>query len=136
MPNTERQCRVTVTVDGVSLGSQWEDRTGGESTSTPQRHFLGGMGPEIILSAKTSLSDVVVTKIQDDELRARKKWLRTRVGPGLIVIAGQWTDDEGNAVDDPEVWSGRLTYFKGPDVKAQSDAPAMVELHAAVALVA
>ena len=131
MPSRENQSRVTVSVDGVSLGA-WEQRTGGESNSASTQYSLAGMGPRISLGGRQEVSDVVVRKLYDADIQSRFKWLAGRVGKAKAVVADQRLDDEGNALGDPLVWTGTLKYAKAPDSNSDSDAAGLCELQIAI----
>jgi hypothetical protein len=85
VPYRENQGRVTVTVDGVSLGVS-EDRTGGGQDSTETTYQMGGMGPRISLGGNPQVDNVVVRMLYDSTRMALIKWLLGRVGKGTMVI--------------------------------------------------
>jgi hypothetical protein len=66
----QQQARITVTLDGVSLGV-FEDRTGGDTDSTETVYQLGGMGPRISLGGSVQVGNVVVRGLFDVEMQAR-----------------------------------------------------------------
>jgi len=136
MPNTissgrENARLITASVDGVSLGS-FEQRSGGEVTSTSTQYSLAGMGPRIALGGRQETTDVVIRKIFDDDIRARLKRLAARVGKAPMVVADQPLDIEGNASGDAFIWTGVLRHVKMPDANSESDAASVCELQMSV----
>lgn len=126
MPYRQQQSRLTLTVDGVNLGV-WEDKTGGDTDSNSAQYNLGGMGPRISLGGSQQVNNVVVTKLQDADIQARIKWLRSRAGRGAAVVIDQPVDDEGTAWGEPEVFSGVLKRVKSSDRSASSNNAATVD---------
>lgn len=127
MSYRQSEARITVKIDGVDLGI-FEDRTGGEGDSAETRYALGGMGGEISLGGRQTLTNVVLTCLYDTARQARLHWLYGRCGKGRVVITEQPLDDEENVSGDPIVWTGTLKRVKPPDRSAGSDAAATLEL--------
>jgi hypothetical protein len=131
VPYRENQGRVTVSVDGVSLGVS-EDRTGGGQDSTETTYQMGGMGPRISLGGNPQVDNVVVRMLYDSSRMAQIKWLLGRVGKGTMVIVDQPLDDNGAAFGEPLVWTCRLKRVTPPERTADSTAGARLELEGTV----
>ena len=131
MPYRENQGRVTVAVDGVSLGVV-EDRTGGGQDSQETTYQMGGMGPRISLGGNVQVDNVVVRKLYDSAMMAQIKWLLGRVGKGTMVVTDQPLDDNGAAFGEPLVWTCRLKRVTPPERTADSTAGGRVELEGTV----
>jgi hypothetical protein len=127
----QNQARVTVVVDGISLGL-FEDRTGGDADSADTQYPLGGMGPRISLGGRQEVANVVVKCLYDTERQSRIKWLVGRAGKGQMVVTEQPLDNEEQAFGEPLVWSGTLKRVQPPERQADSDAAAQLELEMSV----
>jgi len=127
----ENQALVTVTVDGVSLGT-FEEREGGDTDSNETTYPLGGMGPTISLGGTQSVDNVTVRVLYTDAIRARRKWLRGRAGKGSIVVTEQPLNTDGVADGEPDVWRGTLKRVKTPNRAADSNNAAQLELEMTV----
>ncbi len=131
MPSRQQQARLTLAVDGVTLGV-WDDMTGGDTDSNSLQYFLGGMGPRISLGGSQQVANVVLMKLQDVDVMSRAKWLTSRVGRGKAVVTQQALDDEGAALGEPFVWQGVLKRAKPADRNAQSNTAALFEVEVEV----
>lgn len=127
MANRQNSYRLTVVVDGISLGV-WDDKTGGDSDSNSVQYFLGGGGPRISLGGTQQVANVVLQRLEDDVIRARQKWLYGRSGKGKAQVTQQPLDDENNPTGDPVQWGGRMKRFKISDVQSQANAAAQCEM--------
>lgn len=127
----QNQALVTVTVDGVNLGT-WENRTGGQTDSSDTQYRLGGMGPRISLGGVSMVDNVVCSKLWDDDIRSRKAWLRGRVGKGKAVVTDHQLDADGNPTGEPDVYSGTLKRFAPPERNAESDSAATCEIEVSI----
>lgn len=126
MPSRQQQSRVTLTVDGVNCGV-WDDKTGGDTDSNSVQYFLGGGGPRVSLGGSQQVNNVVLQRLEDDEILGLAKWLTGRAGKGNAVCTQQKLDDEGNPIHDPFQWTGKLKRFKLADVQSQANAAAQCE---------
>lgn len=131
MPFRENQGRVTVAVDGISLGVV-EDRTGGGQDSQETTYQMGGMGPRISLGGNVQVDNVVVRMLYNSERMARIKWLLGRAGKGTMVVTDQPLDDNGAAFGEPLVWTCLLKRVTPPERTADSTAGARLELEGTV----
>lgn len=127
MPSRQNQYRLIVSVDGVNLGV-WDDKTGGDSDSNSSQYFLGSMGPRISLGGTPQVSNVVLQRLEDDAIRPLRKRLLGRSGKAKATVSQQSLDDEGNPVDEPIGWGGRMKRFKVSDVQSQGNAAAQCEM--------
>lgn len=128
MPSRQDQSRVTVVVDGRNCGV-WDDRTGGDADSNTTQYQLGGMGPRISLGGPTQVANVVVNRLEDDELMGLAKFLyaaQHRNAP--VACTQQKLDDEGNPIYEPFQWTGKVKRFKLADVQSQSNSASQAEL--------
>lgn len=123
----QQQARLTLTLDGVSLGV-WDDRTGGDTDSNSTQYFLGGMGPRISLGGQQQVNNVIVQVLFTDAIQARSKWIVSRVGKGKLTVSEQPLDDDGNALGEPNVWTGRLKRAKVPERGANNNNAAQFEV--------
>lgn len=123
----QQQGRLTLTLDGVSLGV-WDDRTGGDTDSNSTQYFLGGMGPRISLGGQQQVNNVIVQVLFTDTIQALAKWIISRAGKGKLTVSEQPLDDEGNALGDPFVWTGRLKRAKSPERGANNNNAALMEV--------
>lgn len=111
---TQRNHRTTLTVDGVYLGA-WNSKTGGDSDSNMVEWQQAGMGGQISLGGAQVTANVVLSRLEDAEILAQAKWLRSRTGKGVAVVTEQLLDDEGAVYDEPVVYKGLLKRAKGSD---------------------
>jgi hypothetical protein len=131
VPYRENQGRVTVTVDGISLGVV-EDRTGGGQDSSETTYQMGGMGPRISLGGNPQVDNVVVRMLYDATRMSLVKLLLGKVGKGTMVVTDQPLDDNGAAFGEPLVWTCRLKRVTPPERTADSTAGARLELEGTV----
>lgn len=120
MPSRQDQHRTTLTVDGVYLGA-WESKTGGDSDSNTVKWQLAGMAGEVSLGGARMTTPVVLSRLEDAEIIARKKWLRSRAGKGVATITEQILDDEGFPFGEPDVYQGLLKRAKPSDRNSNSN---------------
>lgn len=125
------QALITVTVDGVALGT-FETRTGGDTDSNETTYRLGGMGPRVALGGNVMVGNVTVARLYDTDAQSRAKWLLGRAGKGKMVVTEQALDLDGNSTGDPLVWSGVLKRVQTPERNADSDNAATLELEMSV----
>lgn len=118
--------RTTLTVDGVYLGA-WESKTGGDSDSNTVQWQQAGMGGQISLGGAQITANVVLSRLEDAEILAQKKWLRSRSGKGVCTITEQPLDDEGVPYGDPDVYQGVLKRAKGSDRNSNANSAAEFE---------
>lgn len=131
MPSRQQQARITVSLDNVNLGV-WDDKTGGETDTNSVQYQLGGMGPRISLGGTQQVTNVVLAKLYDDDIRSKRKFVIGRAGKGLGTITVQDLDDEGVAIGDPDVYQYRLKRAKPPDRNANNNTAAQFEIECEV----
>ncbi len=131
MPYREQQSRVTATLDGTSLGV-WDNKTGGDQGSSSSQYQLGGMGKQISLGGSIQVTNVIVQVLQDGRIEGVKKFIRSRVGKGILLISEQGLDDEGDPFGPADHWQGRLIRAKSADANQGSNAAKMFEMEAEI----
>lgn len=124
----EDQYNVTVSIDGTNLGT-FDKMEGGEIDSEETRFKPGNMGPHVSLGGSIIVGNVTVTRLYD-LLRDHPQvaFLKGRVGKGVMVVAKQSLDVNGNAFGKPVVYTGRFKMLTLPDVDSESADPAFMEL--------
>lgn len=127
MPSRVNQARITVVVDGVSLGV-FEKRTGGEADSSSTQYKLGGMGPRISLGGSPEVPNVIVAGLYNVDRQSRIKTLLGRAGKAGMSVTEQPLDDDGAAFGEPLVWSGTMKRVMPPERDANSDDAAVLEI--------
>lgn len=131
----QNSVRITAKVDGVDLGI-FEDRSGGESDSDGQPYQLGGLGGPRALGGAPVFSNLIIKRLMDDQARGYIKWLRGRAGKGQMVVTELPINDDGEAIGEPEVWTGELKRVAPPDRSAESSTGAQLDLEMIVEAVA
>ena len=122
------QHRVTVTVDGRSLGV-WDVLTGGETDTDELTYKPGGMAPAISLGGIVTVGQLIVSRIyqlERDHLQVH--WLLGRVGKGNVVINKAVLDEDRNAFGQPLVTRGKLKRVTPPEVDSNSTDAATIEI--------
>lgn len=119
--------RTTLTVDGVYLGA-WESKTGGDSDSNTVQWQQAGMAGQISLGGAQITANVVLSRLEDAEILAVKKWLRSRSGRGVGTVTEQPLDGEGVPYGDPDVYQCVLKRVKGSDRNSNSNTAAEFEV--------
>lgn len=114
------QQRVTLTVAGVSYGV-FDKKSGGLSDSEELKYRKGGMGPERTFGGPGMTENVTISKIVEGaagwaEIRA----LRQQRGRGACTCVVQALDDDGNAIGQPDVYTGILKSVSSPDHDSNS----------------
>lgn len=127
MASTQWNHRTTLTIDGVFLGS-WQSKTGGDSDSNTVQFQLGGIGGQVSLGGSPMTANIVLSRLEDAEILAHAKWLRSRAGRGKGTLTETLTDDEDMALGDPTVYSVRLKRAKGSDRNTNSNTAAEFEV--------
>ena len=131
MPITTRedQYAVTVTVNGVSLGT-FDKLSGGEIDSEETKYRPGGMGSEVALGGPRTTSNVTVSRIYslDADHSVNLPTLKASVGKAQVTVSKQPLDVDGNAYGSPVVYQGVLKNVKLPDHDSVSNDPGMLEL--------
>jgi hypothetical protein len=133
---SEQQWLATLNVGGVDYGV-FDRFTGGDVTSTVNKHRPGGMGPEVTYMSLPMYSDVVVSKVyhtQQDHRRIAE--LHQQVGKSLATVSLQPLDDNGNPWGNPRVYQGRVVSVRDGQTDSGSNAPRMFEVDIAVETVA
>ena len=124
----EDQRSVTVTVDNVNL-DVFDGLTGGATEAEESKWRSGNMGPEISLGGYASTENIVVRRLfkkgRDPQLR---KFLRSRVGKGRVLVVDQPLDVDGLPHDEPDTYTGTLQRFAPPDHDSNSSDAAVWEL--------
>lgn len=131
MSSRQDQHRTTLSVDGVYLGA-WESKTGGDSDSNTVEWQQAGMAGQVTLGGAPMTANVVLSRLEDAEILAVKKWLRSRAGKGIATVTEQILDDEGFPTGDPDVYQGLLKRAKGSDRNSNSNTAAEFEVEIVV----
>jgi hypothetical protein len=119
--------RTTVSIDGTYLGA-WESKTGGDSDSNTVQWQQAGMAGQVSLGGAPMTANLVLSRLEDAEILAVKKWLRSRAGKGVGTVTEQVLDDEGFAYGDPDVYVCLLKRAKGSDRNSNSNTAAEFEI--------
>ena len=131
--STQSDYRITVTVDGRSLGV-FDARSGGEVSADIAKRNTGE-GPKTY-PGKASPADLTVTRgyerARDHELC---RWLEKRAGRAQMTISEQPLDEDGVVWGKPKTWTGRLQSVNTGEVDADSGDPRDMELGMVAAVV-
>jgi hypothetical protein len=120
--------RITVTIDGRDFGV-FESKTGGSGDSEETKVRLGSMGPQVSLGGPQTMENVTLKKLFDlDGIGREVPWLMARRGKATAVVTVQPLDHDGNAHGQRTTYTGYLKQVTPPDVDAQSNDPAYLEL--------
>jgi hypothetical protein len=113
-------------LDGVYFGQ----KTGGEVTADPGKTKDGGSYDDVILPARPTTSNIVLTKLyRPDRLAAHVKRLEPLCGSLFGNVTGYDTDpDLGVLTDSGRTYGALLVRVKSPDHNINSTDPAMLEL--------
>jgi hypothetical protein len=127
-PTREDTWLITVTVDGLSLGT-FDTASGGEVDSEESKYKPGGMQPEISLGGTRSIGNLTVGRYLDT-LRdwPQIKWLAGRVGQGRGTIGLTPLSANGDAAGEPLVYNGTLKTVTRPDLDSTGTDAAVLEL--------
>jgi len=125
------QVGTTVTFDKFS---------GGDVTSSVNKHRPGGMGPEITYISLPTFSDITVSKVYETQNDHNViSDLHQLVGRAMVTLTLTPLDEEGNTytgsntnVIQPRTYWGRLTGVKDGGTDSTSNAPRMYEVDIAV----
>jgi hypothetical protein len=128
----QNMSRVTATLDGVFLGVFEELDPGSGTDSQETKYRLGGMGPTISLGGNREVDNIVIRKLFDADMRSRRKWIRGRVGKGVLVVSDQPLNLDGEADGEPDVYTCTLKRFAPPTRAADADDAAQVEMEGTV----
>lgn len=123
----EDQARLTVTVDGVSLGV-CHAKDGGDTEADSNPFKPGGMAPQVNLGGPAKVSDIKLTLPWTEALHAQRQWLRSRVGKGAVGITEQVLDADGNPFGAVDQRTGILNGVSEPPYDAKSGDPRLIEL--------
>lgn len=123
---------VTVTVDGVSLGT-FDTFAGGEIDSEEVLYKPGGMGSRLALGGSQLIGNITLQKIYDiAQVHSLVHWLATRAGKGSVVVNKQPLDVDGNVFGRPLVYTGKLKKVHPPEPDSQATDAAVLELEVTV----
>lgn len=132
--STQQQSRITVSVDGESLGAFDACTVGSTSAEVTKRRTADG---ERTWPAKNTHEDKVVSRVfereRDHELARR---LKLRTGRAMVTITEQPLDDDDMPWGKPTVSNGRLSAVSTGDADVQSSEPRVLELTVVVTEVA
>lgn len=131
MPSRQDQHITTVSLDGVQLGA-FESKTGGDSDSNTIEWQQAGMAGQITLGGAPMTANVVLSRLEDAQIIALKKWVRSRAGKGVATVTEQILDDDGFPFGDPDVYQGLLKRAKGSDRNSNSNTAAEFEIEIVV----
>ena len=123
----EDQARLTVTVDGVSLGV-CHAKDGGDTEADSNPFKPGGMAPQVNLGGPAKVSDIKLTLPWTEALHAQRQCLRSRVGKGAVGITEQVLDADGNPFGAVDQRTGILNGVSEPPYDAKSGDPRLIEL--------
>lgn len=119
---------VSVAVDGVNLGI-FDKMQGGDPTAEGSKYPPGGMGDEIPLGGRVSVSDITVERLYEHERdHTAAKGLMGKVGKGIVVVTKQPLDEDKNVFGDPIVYQGKLKTYTNPEPDSESSDPALFGL--------
>lgn len=123
----EDQARLTLSIDGVSLGV-CHAKDGGDTEADANPFKPGGMAPQVNLGGPAKVSDIKLTLPWTETLDGRRQWLRSRVGRGAAVIVEQPLDADGNPFGAVDTRTGVLNAVTEPPYDAKSGDPRLIEL--------
>ena len=128
----QNQRRVNVRIDGADTGV-WDTKSGGDADSAEQKYSPGGMGEEISLGGKRTVSNVVCSRLftVNRDLEKVKGWMN-RTGVAPVVINELFLDPDKNVVGAGLTYGGTLKRVSSPDHNSMSDDEAMVEIEVTI----
>jgi hypothetical protein len=122
------QFKVTVTVDGVNLGT-WDKFSGGEADSDETKYRPGGMANQVSLGGTTTVGNVTVSKAYDPVVDgARIASLLAARGLKDASVALQPLDNNKAPYGNPIVYSGKLKAVTTPEHDSEGSGAAMISL--------
>lgn len=139
------QYNVTVTVSyydrdrgGVTskdLGT-FDGMSGGEIDSEETKFWPGGMGQQISLGGRKSVSNVTVSRLYDlSRDHPNMGWIAKGVGYGNVIVTKTSLDVYGRSVPDPLIYRGTLKQLTPPEHDSESSDAAMWEIEVSSASV-
>lgn len=123
----ELNAAVTVAVGSSGLGT-WTTKSGGQVEADDVKFRPGGMQPQVALGGPVSVENVTVSRMYDATLQGQIHSLMSQVGLSDMTIAHQPLDAQGNPVGKAIIYRGKLNRVTPPDVDANGNDVAMVEL--------
>ncbi len=133
LKTAERQSLITV--QGVA--GYWQTRTGGEGTAAASKEFDGGSLTAEIITGNIEYSDVVVTRMWDDQVDGRLfPWLLTMQGRLVAWISDAQTDANLVPTGDVLQFLGTLIKVTPPQANTNSNAAKKISLTFAISQVA
>jgi hypothetical protein len=135
LPTTQRRWAITTFIDGVNLGT-FEAKSGGASDSEETTYLLGAMGERISLGGTKTPENVTVRRIYDlARDHTRTQWFEDRVGGSSMTVQQQPLDSAKRAWGQPIQYKGTFKRYLVPEVDAQSNEAALIELEMTVATI-
>jgi hypothetical protein len=132
---TQRRWAVTTYVDGTNLGT-FEGKSGGASDSEETTYILGAMGERISLGGTKTPENVTVRRIYDlARDHTRTQWLEDRVGGSSMEVHQQPLDRAKRPWGQAIIYKGTFKRWAPPEVDAQGNDPALIELEMTVATI-
>lgn len=128
--STQQQSRITVSVDGESLGAFDACTIGATTAEVVKRRTADG---ERTYPSRNTHEDKTVSRVfereRDYEL---SRTLKLRVGKAMVTITEQPLDDNELPWGKPTVSNGRLSSVSTGDADSTSSEPRMLELSVVV----
>ena len=118
---------MTFTLDGQNMGV-WDNKTGGDAGSSSSQYQLGSMGKQISLGGSPQVANVVLQKLQTEDVERVKKFIYSRVGKGKGLVAVHSLDDEGDIFGDSDHYRVTMIRAKASDINQGSTSAKMFEV--------
>lgn len=125
----EDMFEVSITVDGRDLGV-WEKRSGGAGDSEDTKVRRGGLRGQASIGGPQTRENITAKKLFDlkADAVALYLWLDARRGKGDVTVNNQPLDRDGNSFGDGWTNTGILKQVTPPDVDADSNDAAYLEI--------
>lgn len=125
---SENQFRITLTLEGNSLGT-WDKDSGGTAGSNTTTYPPGGMAPTEAISGTQTMDTITVSRAFDlDRDGPLMATLYAARGKGAMKFKKQPLDDDGNAYGDAIVRTGILATVAEPSTDSTSTSVGMLVL--------
>lgn len=124
------QAQVTVKVGEINLGT-CVTKTGGQITASETKFRPGGLLPELAFAGPTSVENVTIQRVWDQEMRSKFHDLASLVGRANVTVTYQPLDaDENPAANSgpPHIYTGKLIRVTPPDADANADDVSLLEI--------
>lgn len=130
----EDQYDVTVSVTRTDTGETkdlgtFDKMGGGEVDSEETKFWPGGLGQQLALGGRRSVSNVTVSRLLDAERdHPNQGWLMAGAGKAEVTVTKTLLDVDGNAYASPLVYQGKLKQVTPVEPDSESSDAGLYEL--------